>query len=63
MIPARPEQIFYNDCPPEVAAEAASRLQPQLSQRADDVRRMDTSHSPFLSRPDEVVSLIAGLAG
>jgi hypothetical protein len=36
--------------------------QEQMSRRAGEVRRMDASHSPFLSRPGEVVELIAGLA-
>jgi pimeloyl-ACP methyl ester carboxylesterase len=99
VIPTRPEETFYNDCPPEEAAEAAAVIQPQLvasfgqplrsvawhdapstyviceqdnaippvaqeqmSRRAGEVRRMDASHSPFLSRPGEVVELIAGLA-
>jgi pimeloyl-ACP methyl ester carboxylesterase len=99
LMPGRPEEIFYNDCSAEVAADAASRLVPQslpavkqpvrsvawrdvpttyvicdrdnaipvfaqehLAQRAGDVRRLDASHSPFLSRPGEVVALIAELA-
>jgi pimeloyl-ACP methyl ester carboxylesterase len=37
--------------------------QEMLSQRAGDVRRLDASHSPFLSRPDEVVALVTELAG
>jgi pimeloyl-ACP methyl ester carboxylesterase len=37
--------------------------QEHLSERAGDVRRMDTSHSPFLSKPDGVIDLIAELAG
>ncbi|HEY2602022.1 MAG TPA: alpha/beta hydrolase [Thermoleophilaceae bacterium] len=36
--------------------------QVEMSQRARDVRRLDTSHSPFLSQPDEVVVLLAELA-
>jgi pimeloyl-ACP methyl ester carboxylesterase len=100
LMPGRPEEIFYNDCSPEDATDAASRLEPQslpaikqpvrsvawrdvpttyvicdrdnaipvfaqeqFSQRAGDVRRMDASHSPFLSRADEVVAIIAELAG
>ncbi len=96
----RAEEIFYNDCSPEDAAEAAGQLEPQsrealgqsvrqaawhdipstylicerdnaippfvqeeLAQRAGEVRRLDASHSPFLSRPDEVIELIAELAG
>lgn len=38
-------------------------LQEMFSQRAGEVRRLDASHSPFLSRPDEVVALITELAG
>jgi hypothetical protein len=37
--------------------------QEQLSQRAGDVRRIDARHSPFLSRADELVAIIAELAG
>ena len=37
--------------------------QEYMAERAGDVRRIDASHSPFLSRPDEVVELITGLAG
>jgi pimeloyl-ACP methyl ester carboxylesterase len=37
--------------------------QEHLAQRAGDVLRIDASHSPFLSRPDEVVALIAERAG
>jgi pimeloyl-ACP methyl ester carboxylesterase len=29
MTPDRPEEVFYNDCPPAVAAEAVAQLQPQ----------------------------------
>jgi pimeloyl-ACP methyl ester carboxylesterase len=36
--------------------------QEYMAKRAGDVRRMDASHSPFLSRPDEVVALITELA-
>jgi pimeloyl-ACP methyl ester carboxylesterase len=36
--------------------------QEYMAERAGDVRRIDASHSPFLSRPDEVVELITGLA-
>jgi pimeloyl-ACP methyl ester carboxylesterase len=97
---AGPEEIFYNDCSPEVAAASVARLHPQsrasaeqpveavawrdvpttyvvcerdnaipvpaqemLSQRAGTVRRLDASHSPFLSRPDEVVAIIREAAG
>jgi pimeloyl-ACP methyl ester carboxylesterase len=38
-------------------------VQEELAKRADDVKRLGTSHSPFLSKPDEVVDLIAELAG
>jgi pimeloyl-ACP methyl ester carboxylesterase len=34
-----------------------------LSERAQEVRRLPASHSPFLSMPDKVVELIAELAG
>lgn len=37
--------------------------QEHLAQRAGDVLRIDSSHSPFLSRPGEVVALIADRAG
>jgi pimeloyl-ACP methyl ester carboxylesterase len=37
--------------------------QEMLSQRAGAVRRLDASHSPFLSKPDEIVEIIAELAG
>jgi pimeloyl-ACP methyl ester carboxylesterase len=97
---AGPEEIFYNDCSPEVAAASVARLHPQsrasaeqpveavawrdvpatyvvcerdnaipvpaqemLAQRAGTVRRLDASHSPFLSRPDEVVAIIREAAG
>ena len=96
----RADEIFYNDCSPEDAAEAADQLAPQLresfvqpirsvvwrgvpttyvvcdrdnaipvfaqehlGQRAGEVLRIDASHSPFLSRPGEVVALIADRAG
>lgn len=32
--------------------------QEAMSQRARQVRRLDASHSPFLSRPDDVVALV-----
>jgi pimeloyl-ACP methyl ester carboxylesterase len=100
LMPGRPEEIFYNDCSPQDAADAADRLEPQsleaikqpvrsvawrdvpttyvicdqdnaipvfaqeyMAKRAGDVRRIDASHSPFLSRPDEVVTVISELAG
>jgi pimeloyl-ACP methyl ester carboxylesterase len=37
--------------------------QEMLAQRAGDVRRLDTSHSPFLSKPDEVVAILRELMG
>jgi pimeloyl-ACP methyl ester carboxylesterase len=37
--------------------------QEHMAQRAGDVRRLDASHSPFLSMPDRVVEIIAELAG
>ena len=36
--------------------------QEQMAQRAGTVHRLATSHSPFLSQPDAVVDLLAGLA-
>jgi pimeloyl-ACP methyl ester carboxylesterase len=92
----RPEEVFYGDCPPEVAAASAARLTPQsmssctqplrsaawatvpstyvvadrdpeLPQvvqelmaggKAGRVRHIDSAHSPFLSRPEELVELI-----
>ncbi|MEY2532364.1 MAG: hypothetical protein QOF29_274 [bacterium] len=94
-LPAGPETVFYNDCPPEVAEAAAAQLAPQrkltveqpvrevawrtipstyvvcerdnaipvfaqdaMAQRAGAVERMDAGHSPFLSRPDELVVLL-----
>lgn len=38
-------------------------IQEQLAGRAGDVRRVDSSHSPFLSMPEQVVELITQLAG
>ena len=37
--------------------------QEHMSQRAGDVRRLDSSHSPFVSMPDRVVEIISELAG
>ncbi len=37
-------------------------LQEQMAQRATSVRRLNTGHSPFLSRPDDVAQLIAEVA-
>jgi len=98
LMPAGPEELFYNDLPPDQAKEAAARLQPQsvravrqpitaaawrsipstyvicerdnaipvpaqemLSQRAGQVRRLDSGHSPFLSQPDAVVAIVREL--
>jgi pimeloyl-ACP methyl ester carboxylesterase len=36
--------------------------QEHMSQRAGDVRRISAGHSPFLSRPDEVVEIVTELA-
>jgi len=36
--------------------------QEHMSQHAGDVRRISASHSPFLSRPDEVVEIVTELA-
>jgi len=100
VFPDRPEEIFYNDCPPDVAAAAARRLVPHarkvfsdplhgtawrevptsfvvcerdnaipafaqdaMAQRAGTVHRLDSGHSPFLSRPDEVAELLRAAAG
>jgi pimeloyl-ACP methyl ester carboxylesterase len=45
-----------------VICEADNALPPavqeQFAKRADEVRRIDTSHSPFLSRPAELARLI-----
>lgn len=37
--------------------------QEHFAERAGDVRRLDASHSPFLSMPDQVVELITEVAG
>ena len=37
-------------------------LQRNLAARCDDVVEIDASHSPFVSRPDEVTTLLADLA-
>jgi pimeloyl-ACP methyl ester carboxylesterase len=95
--PLRPDEIFYNDCAPDVAAAGAARLTPQtaksftdqltrtawseipttyvlcerdnaipafaqeaMSAHAGRVERLDASHSPFLSRPDELAEIILG---
>jgi pimeloyl-ACP methyl ester carboxylesterase len=36
--------------------------QEHMSQHAGEVRRIDASHSPFLSRPDEVAEIVTELA-
>jgi hypothetical protein len=93
--PARPQEIFYNATPPEVAAAAAARLRPMpraafeqplraaawrsvpstyvicerdnaipvfaqeaMAARASTTQRLDTDHSPFLTRPEAVVDVI-----
>jgi len=98
--PLRPEEIFYNDCDPDVAAAAAARLTAQtaksftdpitrtawreatttyvicerdnaipvfaqeaMAARAGRVERLNASHSPFLSRPDELAALLRSAAG
>jgi pimeloyl-ACP methyl ester carboxylesterase len=95
----RAQSIFYNACPPDRAAAAIERLEPQsiasfnqpvravgwrdvpttyvicdqdaaipvfaqeqMSQRAANVRRLDSDHSPFLMWPDQVVDLISEAA-
>jgi pimeloyl-ACP methyl ester carboxylesterase len=35
--------------------------QEMLAGRADNVTRLDASHSPFLSQPDAVVGIIRGV--
>ncbi|CAA9490749.1 MAG: hypothetical protein AVDCRST_MAG13-1724, partial [uncultured Solirubrobacteraceae bacterium] len=99
VFPDRPEEIFYNDCPPDVAAAAKQRLVPHarsvftdalhgtawrdvptsfvvceqdnaipafaqdaMAARAGTVHRLDSGHSPFLSRPDEVAELLRAAA-
>jgi pimeloyl-ACP methyl ester carboxylesterase len=98
IMPLRPEEIFYNDCPPEATAAAVARLQQQthksftdqitrtawretrasyvicdrdnaippfaqeaMSARAGRVERLDASHSPFVSRPDELAKIILSI--
>jgi pimeloyl-ACP methyl ester carboxylesterase len=95
-----PEDVFYNDCRPEVAEAAVAQLHPQswasveqllqeaawhevettyvvcqddhafpveaqemLAKRADDVRYLDSGHSPFLSVPDDLLTIIREKAG
>ncbi len=99
VFPDRPEEIFYNDLPPEVAAAAVRRLVPHarkvfldplhgtawrevpttfivceqdnaipagaqdaMAARAGTVHRLDSGHSPFLSRPDDVARLLRAAA-
>ncbi|GAA1810350.1 alpha/beta hydrolase [Planosporangium flavigriseum] len=100
MTPDTPEQVFYNDCDPEVTAAAVARLYPQslsackqpltaaawetipstyvvgnldgglpqevqegmAAGRAGRVVNLESGHSPFLSRPDELADVIAGCA-
>jgi pimeloyl-ACP methyl ester carboxylesterase len=90
-----PFEVFYHDCPGELAGAAAARLVPQslaafaapqtaaawnerpstyviceqdhaippaaqeaMSARADTVERLDRSHSPFLSAPEELIPVM-----
>ena len=99
VFPDRPHEVFYNDCPPDVAAAATRRLVPQarsvfkdplhgtawrdvptsfivcerdnaipafaqdaMAARAGTVHRLDSGHSPFLSRPDDVAELLRAAA-
>jgi pimeloyl-ACP methyl ester carboxylesterase len=98
LMPARPEEIFFNDVSEDATRAAVDRLAPQsmaavkgavgavawrdvpttyvicdqdnaipvpaqemLAGRADNVTRLDASHSPFLSQPDAVVGVIRGV--
>jgi pimeloyl-ACP methyl ester carboxylesterase len=36
-------------------------VQERLAQRTGETQRLDTSHSPFLSRPDELAALLRGV--
>jgi pimeloyl-ACP methyl ester carboxylesterase len=96
----RPQEVFYSDCPPAVAAAAVAQLQPQslsscrqplqaaawktipstyvvadrdpelpqfvqegmAAGRASRVVHIDAGHSPFLSRPGELASIVAECA-
>ncbi|MFI9385931.1 alpha/beta fold hydrolase [Kutzneria sp. NPDC052558] len=40
----------------------APSLQEEMARRADEVRRLDSSHSPFLSMPAELAAMLADLA-
>jgi len=98
LLPARPEELFFNDVSEEATRASVDRLAPHsmaaikapvsavawrdvpttyvicdrdnaipvpaqemLSGRAGSVTRLDASHSPFLSMPDEVVGIIRGV--
>jgi pimeloyl-ACP methyl ester carboxylesterase len=98
LMPARPEEIFFNDVSEDATRAAVQQLAPQsmaavkspvtavawrdvpttyvicdqdnaipvpaqemLAGRADNVTRLDASHSPFLSQPDAVVGVIRGV--
>jgi hypothetical protein len=37
--------------------------QEMLAKRADEVRRLDSGHSPFLSVPDDLLSIIREVTG
>ncbi|QUQ72299.1 alpha/beta fold hydrolase [Kutzneria sp. CA-103260] len=37
-------------------------VQEEMARQADDVRRLDASHSPFLSMPSELAALLADIA-
>jgi hypothetical protein len=59
--------LFRSDIPSTYAICTEDRgvepdLQRRLAARAGTTVEWDTSHSPFLSRPDLVVDLLAGLA-
>jgi pimeloyl-ACP methyl ester carboxylesterase len=97
--PARAGELFFHDCPPDVAAAACAQLRPMSmaalvgvtrnvawrkkpstyvvctddralplglqrsgAARAGTVVDMPTSHSPFLSRPDELARTLAAIA-
>jgi pimeloyl-ACP methyl ester carboxylesterase len=98
LMPARPEEIFFNDVSEAATRAAVEQLAPHrmaaftapvgavawrdvpttyvicdrdnaipvpaqemLAGRADNVTRLDASHSPFLSQPDAVVGVIRGV--
>jgi pimeloyl-ACP methyl ester carboxylesterase len=98
LMPARPEEIFFNDVSEDATRAAVEQLAPHrmaaftapvgavawrdvpttyvicdrdnaipvpaqemLAGRADNVTRLDASHSPFLSHPDAVVGIIRGV--